>query len=105
MSELSDAELANWRAELSKQHPRVAGPLLESALRRRQAAAVWKPGNTRLRGLNQLLNHLDSVADAFGPNRRERALSRLVMRTARDFEAALEAGFSGYLSLAADAMR
>ena len=27
------------------------------------------------------------------------------MRTARDFEAALEAGFSGYVSIAADAMR
>ena len=105
MSERSDAELANWRVDLSNQHPRVAGPLLESELRRQQAAAVWKPRSARLSGLNQLLIHLDCVAAAFGQNRREQALSNLVMRTARDFEAAVEAGFSGYVSVAADAMR
>lgn len=97
--------LREWRATISKSLPRLGRSIELAESRREQAASTWKPDGQRLRGLEELLTHLDKVASSLEGGRAEQALSRLVLRTTSDFETALEAGLSGYLAVASDAMR
>ena len=82
-------------------------PSLEAERRRTRASQVWKSDGRRLTGLNELLCHLDEVAQDLARQNPEscRILASLVHRLTRDFETALEGGLSGYLSVASDAMR
>lgn len=100
-----ERSIQSWLQELSEQRPRVARALVESVSRRHAAANTWNPGGQRLTGLEQLLQHLDSVSDHLVHTRRERVVARLVQRMTRNFETALEAGLSGYTAVALDAMR
>lgn len=93
-----------WLEGLRETVPRVWARLEDAE--RRRSSVEYKPTGHRLMGLQQLLSHLDGVADAVGDGTpAEEALARLIRRTARDFETAPEAGLSGYLSVAFDSMR
>jgi hypothetical protein len=59
----------------------------------------------RVACLDELLGRLDHIAEAWDGDPQLQKISFLVRRATGDFEAALEAGLSGYPSLAIDAMR
>jgi len=84
--------------------PRLAAVLGDADKNRGQHLMALLEG-ARLRGLEQLLGHLDMVAAAFGKESRLQAIEFLIHRASRDFETAVEATLSGYPSVAVDAMR
>jgi hypothetical protein len=59
----------------------------------------------RFAGLEELLLKLDEVADAWAADPQLEPIAFLVRRATADFETAIEAGLSGYPTVAADAMR
>jgi hypothetical protein len=80
-------------------------PALRRADRARARNLRTFMAGARLRGLNELVEHLDTVRRTFTENTSASPLSFLIARAAADYETALEATLSGYNSVAADAMR
>lgn len=91
-------------ALLADEQPRLASALQQAEKQRARHTAVLMNG-ARFKGLEELLSHLDDVTEAFGENVRLRRIAFLVSRSIADFETAVEATLSGYLAVAADAMR
>ncbi|MEU0032122.1 hypothetical protein [Streptomyces sp. NPDC006335] len=91
-------------ARLAGERPRLASALHRAEKRRAQHAASLLTG-ARFKGLDELLRHLDSVAEAFKTNPQLSQLTFLISRSVADFETAAEATLSGYMAVAADAMR
>jgi len=58
-----------------------------------------------LKGLEQLLHHLDDVRHAFSESKDLAKIAFLISRAKADFVTAIEATLSGYLSIAFDSMR
>lgn len=92
-------------AELAKRYPRLHAPL-GAANKSRAATLESLLGGARLRGLDELLRHLETVAEAFegGGDPLDR-IAFLVRRALSDFEVALEATLSALVSVAHEAMR
>lgn len=59
----------------------------------------------RLRGYEELIQHLIDLEPVFRKNRKLQPTAFLIPRARADFETALEAGLSGYTSVSHDAMR
>lgn len=89
---------------IASAHPRLHIALQRAhELRTTRAAALV--GNDRFSGLDQLLRHLDSVADAFVDDDDLSRLRFLVVRARHDVETAIEATMAGYLAVTSHAMR
>lgn len=91
-------------AQLAGERPRLASALHRAEKRRAQHAASLLTG-ARFKGMEELLRHLDTVAEAFKTNPQLSQLTFLIARSVADFETAVEATLSGYMAVAADAMR
>lgn len=90
--------------DLERQLPRLGATLRRADRLRAQRVAELAAG-ARFRGLNELLEHLDDIVEQFQCDQSLRRLAFLVERSVGDFEIAIESALSGYLSVAADAMR
>lgn len=100
---MSAAYEATLRA-ISAAHPRVHTVLQRAHdLRAKRAAALV--GNERFAGLDQLLLHLDALADTFADDDELLRLSFLVVRARHQVETAIEATLAGYLAVTGHAMR
>jgi hypothetical protein len=84
--------------------PRLAARLI-AAERMRGARAALMLDGVRFDGLEELLAKLDEIAAAWDSNAQLARVGFLVRRAIADFETGVEAGLSGYPSVAADAMR
>lgn len=89
---------------LAATRPALAEELREAHSRRTRAIAARLEG-VRLEGLDVLLVYLAKVGQAWERDDGLRQLAPLVDRLRRDFYTAAEATLSGYLAVAADAMR
>jgi len=90
--------------EFHLRNPRVSQPLAKAHASRQKALGALLDG-ARLSGLNELLLHLESVADAFDRDEPLRQISFLIRRAAADFEVALEATLGSLVAVAHEAMR
>lgn len=90
--------------DLERELPRLGATLRRADQLRSQRVADLATG-ARFRGLNELLDHLDDIVEQFRSDQSLRRLTFLVERSVGDFEIAVESALSGYLSVAADAMR
>jgi hypothetical protein len=91
-------------AEMAKTVPRAVHALDESARLRLRTLSERRDG-ARLAGVNDLLLYLDETARRYAANATLAKIEFLVRRACADFETALEATASGYIGVAADAMR
>lgn len=91
-------------SHLSQNRPRVAR-VLQSAHEHRQATSLRLVEGARFKRLEELLSHLDVVENGFKEHPRLKEVAFLVERARGDFETAIEATLSGYVSVAVDAMR
>lgn len=91
-------------SRLAKDHQRLALALAAAEIRR--ASLISRlASDTRIKGIDELLTKLDEISTAFERDSRLAKLSFLIVRVTADFETALEATISSYLSVAFDAMR
>jgi len=91
-------------SQLAGERPRLAAALERAEKQRSRRTASLLTG-ARLKGVEELLQYLDELAEAFRASPQLSRLAFLVARTLADFETAVEATLSGYLAVAADAMR
>lgn len=89
---------------LSSSHPRTAAHLSQAQLNRERHLSEYFDG-ARLRGYEELIDHLEALEGVFQMSRRLRGISRLIRRVRGDFQLALGATLSGFHSVAHDAMR
>lgn len=89
---------------LAHLRPRTVAALRDADRRRREQLRLLLSG-ARLRGVEELLVHLDALAAHWEADANLTSLAFLPTRLADDFETAVEATLSGYLAVAADAMR
>jgi hypothetical protein len=101
--ERSDSYSASL-AGLAERYSRVAQSLAKAESTRRSKLAALLDG-ARLRGVDELLRHLDAVRAAFTADPVLCDLAPLISRASAEIETALEATLSGYLAVASDAMR
>lgn len=90
--------------QLAALRPRTAAALGD-AERRRQGHLHTLLRGARLAAVEELLLHLDALAESWRADVFLAPLAFLPARLAADFETAVEATLSGYLAIAADAMR
>ena len=90
--------------EVSRSHPKTGAILSQAQTNREQHLAHYADG-ARLRGYEELLEHLEQLESVFHQSRRLRGLAPLVRRVRGDFQLALEVTLSGFHSVAHDAMR
>jgi hypothetical protein len=90
--------------QLESNRPRLAAKLAAAEKMRAARTALMMDG-VRFHGLDELLGRLDRAAEAWEKDAELRAVAFLVRRATADFETAIEAGISGYPSVASDAMR
>jgi hypothetical protein len=90
--------------ELAACLPRLAITLQRAEQQRSQRTASLVRG-ARFKGIDELLCHLDGLVRAFADDPALRRIAFLIHRSRADFETATEASLSGYVSVAADAMR
>ena len=90
--------------DLAAKRPRLAAALQRAEGRRAANVASLLHG-ARFKGLEELLRDLDALRGAFESAARLSRLATLLARSLADFETAIEACLSGYLSVAVDAMR
>lgn len=90
--------------ELATRLPRLAAAL-RRAEQQRVRVAVPRLHGARLKGLDELLRHLDEVHQAFTANAALSRIAYLIHRSRADLETATEATLSGYVAVVADAMR
>jgi hypothetical protein len=100
----TDPSYAAVLTEIGIERPRLGTALLQAEQQRTRTAAALMSG-ARFRGLDELLRHLDDLGRAFSADPACSKVAFLVTRCAADFETAIEATLSGYLAVAADAMR
>ncbi|MGH3830516.1 MAG: hypothetical protein ACRDRS_08700 [Pseudonocardiaceae bacterium] len=91
-------------AELATRLPRLAAALQRAEQHRARSAASLM-GGARFKGLDELLRHLDELLHAFTANPTLCRIAFLIHRSRADLETATEATLSGYVAVAADAMR
>jgi hypothetical protein len=91
-------------AQLAGERPRLASALHRAEKQRAQRTASLLAG-ARFKGLEELLRYLDDLIEAFKAVPQLSRLTFLVTRSVADFETAVEATLSGYMSVASDAMR
>lgn len=91
-------------AQLAELRPRTAAALGDAEQRRQEQLRTYL-GGARLAAVEELLVHLDALATAWEADTALTTLAFLPARLADDFETAVEATLSGYLAVAADAMR
>ena len=89
---------------LSESHPTIAG-FLSCAQSNRQKNLSQYLGGARLRGYEELINHLEQLEYVFQRSRRLQGISLLIRRVRGDFQLGLETTLSGFHSAAHDAMR
>ncbi len=90
--------------DLAAKRPRLAAALRRAEERRAANTASLLSG-ARFKGLEELLRDLDDLTGAFESDAGLSRLAALLARSVADFETAIEACLSGYLSVAVDAMR
>ncbi|MGV9752709.1 hypothetical protein [Nocardia farcinica] len=91
-------------ADMAPALPRLATVLRRAEQQRMQRAASLLHG-ARFKGLEQLLRWLDDLVAAFADDIAVQRIAFLVHRSRADLETATEATLSGYVAVAADAMR
>lgn len=91
-------------AELALALPRLAAALHRAERQRAQRTASLLRG-ARFRGVDQMLRWLDDLVSAFAADDAVRRIAFLMHRSRADLETATEATLSGYVAIAADAMR
>lgn len=91
-------------AELASALPRLATALRRAEQQRTQRAISLVHG-ARFKGVDQLLRWLDDLVSAFVDDTAVQRIAFLVHRSRADLETATEATLSGYVAVAADAMR
>lgn len=96
--------LSDLLREMAKSHPKAAAQLSAAQSNREQRLSRLLPG-ARLKGYEQLVNHLEALEPVFEKSRKLRPIAFLVGRARGDFHTALEATLSGFHSVAHDAMR
>ena len=89
---------------LSKTHPRLAAQLRLAHSNREERLRRYQRG-ARLKGYEELIEHLVQLEVLYKRNRKLRPIAFLIERARGDFETALEAALSGYHAVAHDAMR
>lgn len=100
---MSDRYSEQLRA-LSETHPRLAASLGRAHENRVERLESYQRG-LRFAGLEELLEHFQQLEGVYQKSRKLRRLTFLVRRLQGDFCTAIEAGLSGYLAVAIDAMR
>jgi hypothetical protein len=96
--------LAELLDRLGTELPHLAQRLVVADAMRRERIVLMADG-VRFRGLDELLSTLDRIEMAWAADPQLDRLCFLVARAMADFETAIEATLSGYVSVAADAMR
>jgi hypothetical protein len=91
-------------AELATRLPHLAAALRRAEQQRARCAASLM-GGARFKGLDELLRHLDELLQAFTADPTLCRIAFLIHRSRVDLETATEATLSGYVAVAADAMR
>jgi len=99
-----DSGLNQAFARLTVEHPRLGAALRQGEQQRIHTVAALMSG-ARFKGLDELLRNLDELGRAFTADPECSKLAFLINRCVADFETAIEATLSGYLSVAIDAMR
>jgi hypothetical protein len=89
---------------LAKAHPRAAAHLSRAQANREQRLAAYFSG-ARLKGYEELIEHLERLEPVFHRSRKLRGIAFLIGRARGDFHTALEAALSGFHSVAHDSMR
>jgi hypothetical protein len=89
---------------LATRYPRLARNLVRAEETRRSQLDALLDG-ARLRGVDELLRHLDAVVEAFESEPALREIASLIRRAAAEIETGIEATLSGYLAVVTDAMR
>ncbi len=100
----ADSTYAESLGELVTRYPRLARSLMQAEATRRGQLDALLDG-ARLRGADELLRHLDTVAEAFEGEPALREIASLIRRAAAEIETGIEATLSGYLAVVTDAMR
>ncbi len=100
-----DASYGELVGKLSQTLPRLADRLGRAERLRIRRLAFLMEGGVRLSGLEEWLERMHQVADAWEVEPRIAALAPLVHRGIGDYEAAIESSLSGYPAVALDAMR
>jgi hypothetical protein len=100
----ADSSYGSKLAELARSVPRLA-EALQQAERHRTERVAALVGGARFRGLDELLRHLDELFHAFNADPILRGIAFLIDRSRADVETAIESILSGYVAVAADAMR
>jgi len=90
--------------DMARSHPKTAAQLSTARSNREQRLARLVPG-ARLKGYEELINHLETLEPVFEKCKKLRPIAFLVGRVRGDFHTALEATLSGFHSVAHDAMR
>lgn len=90
--------------ELATRLPHLSATLRRAEQQRARCAASLM-GGARFKGLDELLRHLDELLQAFTADPTLCRIAFLIHRSRADLETATEATLSGYVAVAADAMR
>ena len=90
--------------DLSTSHPKTTANLSEAQSNRERRLSHYLEG-VRLRGYEELIDHLEQLLTVYQRSRRLRDISFLIGRIQGDFQTGLEATLSGFHSVAFDAMR
>jgi len=90
--------------QLTTSLPRLANALRQAEEQRARRAAALLSG-ARFKGLDEMLRHFDELLHEFAAEPALDRLAFLIDRSRADFETATEATLSGYVAVAADAMR
>ena len=91
-------------ARIKDSKPRLA-LILQQAQQQRARRTDSLVGGARFKGIEQLLDHLIALSEGFASDQALNRLAFLVQRAEADLETATEATLSGYVAVAADAMR
>lgn len=96
--------LSTLLRDLSEGHPRLAAHLSQAQSNRQLRLLQYLDGD-RLRGYEELIDHLEQLEITFQQSRRLQPLSLLIRRVRNDYHTAMEATISGFHAVAYDAMR
>lgn len=97
-------QLSRTLRDLSKTRPKTAWHLSQAQSNREERLSRYFE-SVRLRGYEELIQHLEELEPVFQNSRKLRPISFLIGRARGDFQTALEAALSGFHSVAFDAMR
>jgi hypothetical protein len=100
----ADSSYGTTLGELSVVLPNLAATL-ERAEKHRARNMASLVGGARFKGVDELLRHLGELHQAFADDSVLQRLAFLIHRSHADLETATEATLSGYVAVAADAMR